>query len=123
MAIDLRVTTLYLSRPLTDLSWEQKFSETLGRHNFGLYPNDDPFWVKFESIDGRSVMYVIESTSFPTFCTKKKDAADEIVRCDYKALMIPSDQGLPSELRQSARGKLNAVLSELELEVIEEETK
>ena len=123
MAIDERVTTLYLGRSLTDLSWEQKFYETLTNHGFELYPSDNPFWVKFESANDNSVMYVIEGASFPTFFTKDKDGKEKVVRSDYKALIIPSNQGMSPESRQIAKGKLKDILSGLELEVVQEETK
>ena len=65
-------------------------------------------------------MYVIEGTSFPMFCTK--DRRKEIVRCDFKALIIPSDEGMSPKLRQSVADKLKDILSGLELEVVQEET-
>ena len=126
MAIDERVTTLYLGRSLTDLSWEQKFYETLTNHGFELYPSDNPFWVKFDGFNENSVMYTIEGTDiddFPTFYIRDKGGKEQVVRCSYKASIVPSDKGMSPELRQSAKDKLKDILSGLELEVVQEETK
>ena len=81
MAIDERVTTLYLGRSLTDLSWEQKFYETLTNHGFELYPSDNPFWVKFDGFNENSVMYTIEGTDiddFPTFYIRDKGGKEQV---------------------------------------------
>ena len=126
MAIDERVTTLYLKSPSMDLPQLHGLYETLTRHGFGLYPHTNPFWAKFDGVNGNSVMYVIEGTDtegFPIFCIRKENGKEEVVRCSYKASITPSEKGMSPESRQIAKDKLKDILSGLELELVQEETK
>ena len=125
MAIGQKVTALYLKGPPMNLPQQERLYKTLTRHGFGLYPDQNPFWVKFEDIDNCSGMCVFEGMpmSFPTFFIRTQKDGTKIVRSDYRTLIIPSDQGIYPESRKTATDRLRAILSELEFEVVQEETK
>ena len=116
MAIDYKITALYLKGPPTnDLSKQQKLSETLGNHGFELFPTKDPnnhCWTKLDDVNGNSVMYALEEIKIEGFT------------CSYNASIIPNkDQVMSPETRKAAADRLRAILSELEFEVIQETTK